>query len=168
MTYQLEDVSVATSAAYLARLNDPTPWPRRMTPAFHNFIRTAFRVTARQGVGMGAAAAVLRFGPAPGREAGLRAWLVDEALPAIMEQPGIVVGQLWEADEGASDVDTAERAMREGGDAMAAWVLVVEGADTTAVRSACKDLTSTQALKRHGARGAVHRGIYRLLYGLED
>ena len=165
MSYEIEGLATATSSPYLARLNDPTEWTRRMTPHFRNFMRTAFRITARLGGGHGGVAAVLRFAPKAGRDDALRRWLTDTALPATTDRPGIVGTQLWEADVRASKVDTAERALRGVSDRLANWVVLIEGIDDAAVRAARRGVLSRQTLHANGAGGS-RAGLYRLQHSV--
>ncbi len=162
LAYEIESLATAVSPAYVARLNDPTTWSRRMTPHFHNFMRTAFRVTARLGCGYAGFAATLQVSPKTGQNDGLRRWLTRTALPEIMGQPGVVVAQLWEADVGASNVETAERAMRGGPDRLAAWVVLVEAIDGNRLRAACRTVLLRQSLRDHGAAGRLRPEYFRL------
>lgn len=162
MTYEIESLATAVSPTYVARLNDPTEWTSRMTPHFRNFMRTAFRVTARHGSGYAGFAATLQLAPRPGQEDGLRRWLTRTALPQLMKHPGIVVAQLWEADAEASNVRTAERALRDGPDRLAAWVVLVEAIDGNRLRAACRALLSRQALRDHGGAGRLAPEYFRL------
>jgi hypothetical protein len=162
MAYEIEGLATAVSPAYVARLNDPTKWTSRMTPHFRNFMRTAFRVTARHGSGYAGFAATLQVSPKTGRDDDLRRWLTRTALPDIMQQPGIAVAQLWEADIGASNVETAERAIRGGPDLLAAWVVLVEAIDGNRLRAACRTVLLRQSLRDHGAAGRLTPEYFRL------
>ncbi len=162
MTYEIESLATAVSTAYVARLNHPTKWSSRMTPHFRNFMRTAFRVTARLGYGYAGFAATLQVSPKTGQDNGLRRWLTRTALPEILAQPGIVVAQLWEADLDASNVETAERTLRGGPDRLAAWVVLVEATDGNRLRAACRTVLSRQSLRDHGAAGRLTPEYFRL------
>lgn len=162
--YETEAPETLASPAYLARLNDPTPWTRRALPLFRNTIRTACRVTESLGRGVGGALATLRLAPAAGREEELRAWLTATTLPALVERPGCVGAHLLEADLGATEVRTEERKLRSEEDAVARWVFLVDGLDAEAVEGACRDHLSVEALGRRGAGAEVALGVYRLLY----
>lgn len=108
----------------------------------------------------------LRLGPLAGREEELRAWLTGTTLPALVERPGIVGAHLGEADLSATRVPTEERKLRDQEDKVASWVLLVDGIETEAVESACRDQLSPEALSRRGAAGNTLLGVYRLLYCL--
>jgi len=164
--YETETPETLASPAYLARLNDPTPWTRRALPLFRNTIRTACRITLSLGGGVGGVMTTLRLGPAAGREEELRAWLSGTTLPALIERPGIVGTHLAEADLAATKVPTEERKLRDREDEVARWVLLVEGIETDAVESACRHHLSPEALGRRGAAGDTAVGVYRLLFCL--
>ena len=68
--YEVEDPETLRSAPYLARLNEPTPWTRRMVPHFVNTLRVGYRVTTSAGRGQGG---VAPHPPARRRRAGRRA-----------------------------------------------------------------------------------------------
>src|SRR6266511_1030062 len=87
--YETESIDTLSGPAYLARLNDPTPWTRRSLPLFRNTKRTACRVTLSLGDGVGGALATLDLGPEAGRDDELAAWLTGTTLPAIYERPGV-------------------------------------------------------------------------------
>jgi hypothetical protein len=164
--YETESIDTLSSAAYIARLNDPTPWTRRSLPLFQNTKRTACRVSLSLGVGMGGALATLDFGPDAGRDDELRAWLTSTALPGIAERPGMVGASLCEADVEATEVKTEEKKFRDAADALARWVLIVEATDAGILESACDAELTPEALARRGAAAESTLGIYRLQYAL--
>lgn len=51
--YELETLGVMESAAYVERLNNPTPWTSRCVPQFRNNFRSCFEVLTRQGQSRG-------------------------------------------------------------------------------------------------------------------
>ena len=63
--YELEDENVVGSAAYVARLNAPTPWSQRIMPKLRGFARGGGRVAASAGLGQGGVVAPLRLDAAP-------------------------------------------------------------------------------------------------------
>ncbi len=164
--YDTESLDVLTSPVYLERLDNPTEWTRRVMPSFRNMNRSACVVTRTLGLGEGGAVATLRFGPRPGREDSLRTWLEEVAMPALLEQPGIVAAHLLEADPASSRPPTRERELRGGEDHVADWVLVVEGTGPDELQAACKPQLSTAELDTHGAQPGPVLGTYRLMYAL--
>ena len=51
--YELDQYEVLASPAYLARLNDPTPWSTRMMPHHRNMVRSLCRISDSYGGGIG-------------------------------------------------------------------------------------------------------------------
>lgn len=162
--YETESVATLSSPAYVARLNDPTLWTRRVLPVFRNTKRTACRVTATLGHGLGGSVTTLEFGPAAGRADELRAWLTGTALPAAMERRWLVGAHLCEADVEASTVKTEEKKLRERPDELARWILLLEAIGPEAAESAGRDLLGPEGLTRRGAAPDVTTGLYRLHY----
>lgn len=162
--YETESIATLSSPAYLARLNDPTPWTRRVLPLFRHTKRTACRVTATLGQGVGGTIAPLDVGAQPGREEELRAWLTATALPGLMDRPALTGAHLCEADVEATQVKTEEKKVRERPDALARWVILVEGTDAGAVEAACREVLNADALARRGAAPDTSMGLYQLHY----
>ncbi len=161
-------MAILNSAAYLARLDDPTAWTRRIMPEMRNAMRSALHVRAKVGRGRGGIAATLRLAPRPGEEAALERWLGGTALPALVEHDDVLAAQLWRADPAASRPATRERALRGEADAVADWAVLIEGADAAAVRAACAAELDRARLKDRGAAPASTFGCYRLLYELTN
>jgi hypothetical protein len=161
--YETESLDTLQSPAYLARLGDPTPWTRRTMVLVRNNTRTACRVVASVGPGLGGVIATLRLGARAGHEEALRAWLTGSALPAALEHPGVVAGHLLEGDAGVSTAAKGdEKRLLATPDALVRWVVLVEGIDPGALESACRDLLGAEALVRRGAAEDVALGFYRL------
>jgi hypothetical protein len=161
--YETESLDTLQSPAYLARLGDPTPWTRRTMPLVRNNTRTACRVVASAGAGVGGVLATLRVGPRPGHEAELRAWLSGSALPGVVEHPGIVAGHLLEGDRGVSTAARGdEKKLLATPDALVQWVVLVEGTDLAAIEGVCRALLGAEALARRGATDDTALGFYRL------
>ena len=59
--YEADSISVLGGADYLARLDDPTPWTRRVVASFRNVARSICRVLYSAGVGQGGIMLTLRF-----------------------------------------------------------------------------------------------------------
>ena len=164
--YETESVETLQSPPYLARLNAPTPWTTKCIQLFRNNRRTACRNTLSLGVGEGGALATLELGPRPDGDATLRSWLTRTALPAVAARPGIVGAHLSEADVEMTVVRTAEKKLLDKPDALARWVVMVEGLTAEIVERVCAELLDTQHLTRHGAAPDVSLAVYRLVYSL--
>lgn len=163
--YEIDDVGVMHSAAYLNRHENPTDWTRKVMPAFVGMNRSICRVTARQGRGDGGVAAVVRLAPETGADDALRGWIAGQALPGIMRAPGILGAGLWELDRPASRTPvTAETRLRATADAVIDWALVVEASRLEELDTAADAVA--------GAPGGLARTVgpletYRLLCSLE-
>ena len=138
--YETENLATITAGAYLDRLNNPTPWSRKMMPHHRNMVRSLCLVRARAGAGLGHALATVRFS--------------QHVLPSLEPRKGVTSLQLLEAQPMAGP-QTAEQKIR-GGDAQADRVLLVCGYDADAVQAAARGLAP---------HGSV-TGLYRLAYCL--
>ncbi len=166
--YETESVETLGSAAYLKRLDNPTPWTRRALPLFRHTKRTACRIIESLGAGIGGTLGTLDIGPQAGREDELRAWLTATTLPAIADRPGIVGAHLGEADVTTTraKAKTQEAGLQQDPDVLARWVLLIEGLDRAIVESACGDFLNADAITRHGAAPDAILVTYRLVYAL--
>lgn len=162
--YETENLAVLQSPAYLERLGNPTPWTKRCIQYIVNNKRTACRVTATLGHGLGGTLSALDIGPAPGRADSLRRWLVEAALPAALARPGMVGTHLGEPDAAATTVRTDEKKLLQTPDAMARWLVLLEGVDQHAVAGVSAEVLGDAALRAAGAEGEVQRGIYQLSF----
>jgi hypothetical protein len=118
--YELDGPATLTGPAYLERLNNPTPWSRRMMPHHRNMVRSLCEV--REGFGRGVA--------------GMLATIQERAdVTALRERKGISAARLLQARPMAGVPPTAEQKMR-GGDREAQWVALVGGYDADAVAQA--------------------------------
>lgn len=116
--YEVRDASVMTSPAYLERLNNPSPWSRKMF-ASCGLSRTLCRVVASRGRGVGGELLALQN---PGEVA------IDE----IASMRGVTGVHLLERDTSLERPRTSEETLR-GGDASVERVLLVEGHDLRAI-----------------------------------
>jgi len=163
--YEIDDVRVMRSAAYLDRHENPTDWTRRVMPAFVGMNRSICRVTAKQGRGDGGAAAVVRLAPETGSDDTFRGWIASQALPGIMRAPGILSASLWELDQPASRTPvTAETKLRETADAVINWALVVEASRLEELDPVAETVAGAP---ERAARAVGPLETYRLLCSLE-
>ena len=162
--YEASGLEVLTGGAYLERLNDPTPWSRKMMPYHHNMVRSVCRVRATFGRGIAHALATIRLSPTPGGADALADWLVARALPALAERAGLTAAHLVESQP-MNPGQTTEQKIR-GKDAMADWILLVCGYDVEAVRAASGSQLSSPTLRAHGALPGAVPGLYRAAFSL--
>ena len=165
--YETESLDVLQSPAYLERLSHPTPWTTRCIQYVVNNKRTACRVAAPLGDALGGVLGVVEVGPAPGGADALRQWLVGTALPAALAMPGIVGAHLGEADAAATTVKTDEKKLLQAPDAMARWLVMLEGVDRDMLAQAMRQVLSDSALRAAGAEGEIDRRDYQLGFVME-
>lgn len=120
VVYEVTDIDVLGSSAYLERLNNPTPWTQKMMRSYRGMRRGFCRVEAGLGRGLGCATLLMRFAPAPGGEQTLCAWLTRRVLPDLARSPGFAAAHLLSA--AATPAMTAEQEIR-GRDRGFDWVL---------------------------------------------
>lgn len=153
--YEASRLTTVSTGAYLERLNNPTPWSRRMMPHHRNMVRSLCRVRASFGGGLGQAVATIRFSPPPRGGAPLRRRLAAEVLPELPGRRGLSGACLLESEAPACAPQTTEQKIRDG-DAHADWILVVGGYDVDALKPIAGELALPGA--------AV--GLYRLAYAV--
>jgi hypothetical protein len=142
--YETARLSVTTSAPYLERLNEPTPWSRRMMPHHRNMVRSLCRVRATFGAGVAQAMATARFS---GRFSG-------DGMAELPRRKGVIGAHLLQSQPHGL-APTEEQKIR-GGDASADAILLIGGYDAEAVAAAAQEISPA------GAR----IGLYRLAYCL--
>jgi hypothetical protein len=165
MMYELESLDVFSSHAYLDRLNNPTPWSRKIFAHFRHMMRSPCRTVASVGAGVGVAALTVRFSPQPGEGARLQGWLAEAVLPELARRRGLASAHLLVTEPHAMPPPTAEQRMR-GGDAMADWVLLVHGYDPAAASGLRDGELSAALLAARGAAPGAVGEVYRLDYAL--
>jgi len=162
--YEVADLATLTSPPYLARLDHPSPWTTKMMPSYRNMSRGFCAVTGSVGSGLGAAGLLVRFAPASGREGSLREWLLRDALPPVVSEPGIGSAHLLEG--AATPPMTNEQRIR-GADAGVDWAVLVTGYSADAVARLAESALAPAAIDAHGAHGAT-AALYRMEYTLTD
>jgi hypothetical protein len=156
--YETADATAAQSPAYFERLNNPTPWTVRTNKNFLNTIRGICQVAWSAGHGEGGCALTLRLDPAPAQEAPLHRSL-EEALPALLRESGIVAAHLLVAQREISLVETVERTGRAPLRAPNR-VVMIEGHSAEALTTACDRHLPPDRLA--GLCGPAERGVYAL------
>lgn len=116
--YEAEGEDTVTTDPYLERLNNPTPWSRKMMPHHRNMVRSLCALREGWGGGLPQALATVRL---------------SRALPSLPKGKGLTGAHLLEAQPMPGQ--TIEQKIR-GGDATADWILLIGGYDAQAVRAA--------------------------------
>jgi hypothetical protein len=117
--YETSNLQIITSGPYLERLNNPTPWSRRMMPHHRNMVRSLCEVRAGWGGGLPPVLATIRL--SPGSE-----------LRDLPRNERLTGAHLLVSVPMAGVPQTAEQKIR-GGDATADRVLLVGGYDREAL-----------------------------------
>lgn len=166
--YETEGPQVLSSEAYLARLNNPTDWTRRVLPTMRNVVRNAYRVVSTAGEREGEALVTLRLDPVPGRESELRTRYQREVLDEMARVPGVLSAALLEAEPVATSVVTEERKLVGAMAAAPRFLCVCELHDPNGVNDpAWRALLSGEGLGlRADVVGRVTENSYRRLYSL--
>jgi hypothetical protein len=161
--YELADYETLASPAYLARLNDPTPWSTRMMPHHRNMVRSQCRVSGSFGGGVGRHMLTLRLSPAPDGENALRGKILEK-LSALPERPGVTGAHLLET-ETPKLTQTTEQRIR-GGDAVADWILLLSGYDAEVLANIGSDDFGPESFGAEIAGDQRLAAMYRLSYSL--
>lgn len=149
--YQLENADVVDSAAYLERLNNPTPWSQRIMPILGNFGRGGGAVRASAGDVFGAFVLTI----------GLTAMPVDVGvtLQKLMQTRGVASLHLLATDLGKTAVQTNERNLRKSDKSFAGW-LVIEGADRDALTGLLPAIAGLANLADENSIGGPYRQVF--------
>jgi hypothetical protein len=162
--YETKDASVLQSEEYLALINTPDPASHYFITRFQNAIRTIAHVRASVGEGEGAAMLVLPFSALAGAEASLRTMLLNELMPEIHAQRGIIAARLIERDESAL-ATSRKRHVRQG-DRTLDWALLVEADTEGHLAKLAASHLNADRLAGATANPAIpmKSAIFRLLY----
>ena len=160
--YETRDLKTMTSGAYLDRLNNPTPWSRKMMPYHRNMVRSLCRVRAAFGGGLAQAVATIRFSSSPRKRGSLLKWLGAEPMPPLPRREGLTAAYLLESLP-ADMPRTTEHEIR-GMDAQADCVLLICGYDVEALRGFLAE--GLGELEAHGALPGHIEGLYRCAFSL--
>lgn len=180
--YHTENIQVLFSEAYLALLNNPTSWTKRVMPTFRNTVRSVCSIVRAAGQSYNEpqqALLTLRFNPAPGREAELRegvAGLVEpasgvarisfcEAALGDQDKGGAAASDQKNSETAVSGQGTSETALR-GPDEVAGFALLLEGPQAAPLEAAAQAQFHPELLATMGAEGEVLQGCYDLLLAM--
>ncbi|HEX6720467.1 MAG TPA: hypothetical protein VF107_02800 [Burkholderiaceae bacterium] len=160
--YEVEQLATLESPAYLERLNNPTPWTRKIMPGYRGMRRGLCSVAASFGHGLGHLCALLRFKPAPDAAAALRHWLLHEGLADLPKRPGL--GSVHWLQGALAPAMTQEQRIR-GADAGVDGALLLTGYDQAALGTLLHDELGADSLRHRGAL-EVSQALYRMDYSL--
>ncbi len=127
MFYETDTASVFASDAYMARLNDPTPWTREALTYFRNPSRNIYGLLAESDQAAPMEAPYIqtfRFNMA--EDAVNR--LAQDWLPAVGAMEGVHRVRLYAVDEAISGIMTSERQIYGGGPGQQKYLVMIEAA----------------------------------------
>ena len=167
--YEVEDAETLRSAPYLARLNDPTPWTRRVVPHFINTLRVGYRVATSAGRGQGGVLLTLQL-EAAGGAADRPAALAAPGLAAVQDVTGVVSVHVLAATPEVTSIATEEKRLRGPGDrdrgAVEPWCLLVEADDAAVLGGLRAGPLAPESLRAHGAELRA-AGAYQLQISID-
>jgi hypothetical protein len=118
--YVTQSADVLKSAAYLARLDNPTPMTRKtMSGIFKDMIRTVCHRTFRLGDGRGAVTIAVRFSERPDQQ------VLKSTIEGLMQDKAVACGEIWSAAS-AREFPVSEEERLRGGDRKIEACLLVE------------------------------------------
>ncbi len=160
--YEVSELGILTSDAYLQRLNNPSPWTSKIMPSYRGMSRGFCSVAGSFGLGVGHTSLLIRFRPQTKAATPLRKWLLQDTLPRLSSKPGIGSAHLLEAS--LSPPMTNEQRIR-GADSGFDWAIFVTGYGAEALTELSQADFGSPHLERHGAAGVQH-ALYRVDYSL--
>jgi hypothetical protein len=167
--YEVEDAETLRSAPYLARLNDPTPWTRRMVPHFINTLRVGYRVATSAGRGQGGVLLTLQL-EAAGGAADRPTALAGPGLAALQDVTGVVSVHVLAATPEVTSIATEEKRLRGPGDrdrgAVEPWCLLVEADDAAVLDALRAGPLGPESLRALGAELRA-AGAYQLQISID-
>jgi hypothetical protein len=163
--YETQSADDLRSAAYVARLNAPTEWTRRVVARFRDTSRTICKVAWSIGQGEGGFIEAIVLEPRP--DAGPFEEKAHGSLSAAYDASAGLTGvHLLEGQTGPQSPQTAEAKLRGTPDKVAPWILLVEASTPEALyrfRAAEGDAAALSAI---GVGSILQRGIYQVQFTL--
>jgi hypothetical protein len=163
--YETESSDTIRSEPYLARLNDPTPWTRRVLPHFRDTFRLGCRVAGSWGRGQSGALVTVRLQSGGDH---LKSSTEAKAPLALLRQlTGVIGVHLLEPAPETTRIPTREKELRgvkpgevEGGPEP--WILLVEVNDAELAEPLLRGPLSVFARQPD-----MVTGTYRLQFSLD-
>ncbi|HZD21308.1 MAG TPA: hypothetical protein VE325_11610 [Burkholderiales bacterium] len=162
--YEAQSEAAITAGPYLERLNNPTPWSRKMMPHHRNMVRGLCRVEASSGTALGQALGTVRFAADAARAAQLLPWMRG-LVGAMSQREGLVAAALMRDIGRAPARETTEQRLR-GGDTAPEWIALVSGYSADAVANVVAQELSDANMQTNGARPGRLASVYRLAFAL--
>lgn len=126
--YETENVDVMASAAYIERLDNPTPLTRKTVSLMANMRRSALEICSSRGQGIGGHLAAWQFRPSPDTADAARQLLSGALLDQAVAPVGVVACHLYEPKAEATKAKdtTTEGKVSDTVAESPRWLLLVE------------------------------------------
>ena len=158
--YELDNYEALVSPAYLASLNAPSDWSRKMMPHHRNMVRSPCHVLESRGSAVAGHALTARLSPAVDANAHLRRHL-SALVQELPTRPGLAGAHLLQTDMPAI-APTTEQRIRGLADRAADWVFIAIGYDPQVLQQLAEGELSAASLQGAGAMEGALLGRYRL------
>ncbi|WP_321960905.1 DUF4286 family protein [Paraburkholderia sp. J7] len=142
--YEAADLDVLTGAAYLERLNNPTPATQACVRHFRNTARSLCRIEHTAGDSNGAYVVTMQLKSERNAPAEAREFVASDVFPALLASPEVVAAHLFSADLDASNVKTNEAQHRGGVFDVPARIVLVECTTEEGANAAAAQLADAQ------------------------
>ena len=162
--YEVGELGVLSSPAYMDRLNHPSPWTAKMMPSYRGMRRGLCEIVARSGHGLGGFGLLLRLDVEPHSQARVCEWLAGEVLPALTAQTGLASAVLFRS--GLQAALTVEQRIR-GQDAGVDAALLVSGFARSSIDAMASGALRPSELEQRGA-SVASVATYQLVHCLSD
>jgi hypothetical protein len=159
VVYEVTGIDVLSSAPYLERLNNPTPWTSRVMPGFRGMVRGFCKLDTSYGSVLGTIGVTVRYSARPSREDDLRRWLHADLLRDLMLRKGFTSAFMLRSER--EPEMTAEQRIR-GRDESVDQVLLVTGYLPELMAGLAQNELCARSLEAHGASPGVTSGVYQL------
>lgn len=160
--YEANDASVFRSKAYVDLISQPDPSSRHFILRFRNPIRTIARMSATLGEGEGSVILVQLLAPRDGAADALRRVLIDDMMPRVHAERGIIAVRLIERDPEVLAV-SGTRHVRQG-DRTLDWAVIIEAGDTPELSRVAQTYLDPATIERHGGQATSAPMLLRLIY----
>jgi hypothetical protein len=160
--YEVASLATLTSAAYLERLNAPTPWTTRTMVHYRGMTRGLCSLVHSVGFGFGRLALLVKFTPQQGSAEAVHQWLGSEVMPGLPSQPGLGSAHLLQG--AATAAMTNEQRIR-GADGTVDSALIITAHDEAALKRAGDQITGAAGLVQRGAAN-ISSVVYAMHYSL--